>query len=329
MQFKPVPRELLTFLDKYKSYYILSHIDPDGDCIGSSLAVGKFLERMGKDIRYFNPGPFGRREINEFEDMFSPRLGEIDFRDGKDAGVIVLDCSTIDRIGKLADDIEGMEIAVIDHHSTGKTFGDVKFINPTAPSSSLLVQQVIEAMGEEPNREESEYIFFAFTTDTGFFRHLEDNTQVSFQMIAKLVENGASPRKIYQQISSGVSLASRKHLGLMLQRVESFFNGRLLYTWETYEDIARYGRPNRDSDTLYQQLMNVEDTEVLLVLREERQGFTTGSIRTARNIDAGRLAEEFGGGGHARAAGFSLEQPLEECFPSIKDRIEELVSELE
>ncbi len=326
MESQSLPSDLIPFFESHQRFFLISHIDPDGDCVGSSLALGEFLSRIGKSVHYFNPGPFGRREINEFEPLFAKRIPAELLSDKKNSAAIVLDCSTSDRIGELYEDIAYLSTAIIDHHSTGKPFGDIRFINPTAPSTSLLVQQIIEEMGYAPSQIESEYIFFAFTTDTGFFRHLDERTHVSFQMIAKLVEAGASPRKIYEKISHGVSLESRKHLGLMLQRVESYFDGRLLYTWETHEDIARYGRPNRDSDSLYQQLMNVDQTEILLVLREEVPGRTTGSIRTSQAIDGGALAAEFGGGGHARAAGFTIDLPLGETFEKIRTRIGELLN---
>jgi phosphoesterase RecJ-like protein len=325
MKYRAVPGELIEFISSKDHFLLLSHIDPDGDCIASSLALGKFLTRISKTVEYYNPGPFGRKEILEFEPLFSPRIPESATRRSGAVGAVVLDCSTKDRIGALYDDLGDTPVAVIDHHSSGKQFGDIRFINSTAPSTSLLVQQLIEEMGYQVSLEESEYIFFAFTTDTGFFRHLGEQSQVSFQMIAKLVEAGASPRKVYQQISHGVSLESRKHLGLMLQRVEPHLDGKMLYTWETFDDIRKFGRPNRDSDTLYQQLLNVENTEIILVLREESPGSTTGSIRTSLTIDAGKLAEEFGGGGHARAAGFTIEKNLEETFAQLKSRISELL----
>lgn len=326
MQYTPVPPPLIDLIASRDIFYLVSHVDPDGDCIGSSLALGEFLNRLGKKVEYFNEGPFGRREIMEFARFFHPGF-TTEHKGEKDHAVaIVLDCSTLDRIGSLADDVADMTTAVIDHHSSGRDFGDVQFINPSCPSTSLLVQQLIESLGEKPTLKESEYIFFAFATDTGFFRHLGENTQASFQLVAKLVEAGASPRRMYEQISSGVSLKSRQHLGMLLNRVESRLNGRFLYTWENLEEIKRYGRTNRDSDSLYQQLMNVEGVEILLVLREEEPGKAAGSIRTRELIDAGKLAARFGGGGHARAAGFLSDLSVEETLNLVFPAIEELLS---
>jgi phosphoesterase RecJ-like protein len=322
-----VPEELKAFFSDKSHFLLISHIDPDGDCIGSSLALGEFLKRLGKTVGYFNPGPFGRREILEFEDYFAARIPDDPPLDVESAGAVILDCSTSDRIGALYSDIRGLDVAVIDHHSTGKPFGDIRFINSSAPSTSLLVQQLIEEMGHEVTQIESEYIFFAFTTDTGFFRHLGANTQLSFQMVAKLVEAGVSPKNVYERISNGVSLESRRHLGLLLQRVQSFAEGQLLYTWENHADILEYGRANRDSDTLYEQLLKVENAEVILVLREESPGLSTGSIRTRSRIDGGKLAAEFGGGGHARAAGFTIEEGIDKLLPKIRKRIEDLLTE--
>lgn len=326
MQYTPVPPSLIDLIATHDLFYIVSHVDPDGDCIGSSLALGEFLTRLGKSVQYFNEGPFGRREIKEFAHFFHSGFSREHRRNKDSAVAVVLDCSTLDRIGSLADDVADMTTAVIDHHSSGRDFGDVKFINPSCPSTSLLVQQLIESLGEKPTLKESEYIFFAFATDTGFFRHLGENTQASFQLVAKLVEAGASPRRMYEQISSGVSLESRQHLGMLLNRVESHFQGKFLYTWENLQEINTYGRTNRDSDSLYQQLMNVEGVEILLVLREEEPGKAAGSIRTREVIDAGKLAARFGGGGHARAAGFLSDLSVEETRKQVFPVIEKLLS---
>lgn len=318
------PQELIQFIDSHEGFLLLTHMDPDGDCIGSSLALGDFLSRIGKRVRHFNPGPFGRREILEYASQFERHVGNHDREFSASTAVIVIDCSSADRIGHLANEIDGLPIAVIDHHSTGKDFGDVRFINPSSPSASLLIEQLIEDMGYLPSESEANFMFFAFSTDTGFFRFLEAGSQESFRMVARLVEAGVSPRSVYQKIHQGVSLDSRRHMGFLLERCQSYFGGQFLYTWESKDEIARFGRENRDSDALYQQLMSVDRVEILVVLREE-EGLCTGSIRTSQRIDAGALAAEFGGGGHVRAAGFSQDSSIADCFQRIQARIGELL----
>ena len=313
----PVPPALIDFVNKYQRFFLVSHVDPDGDCLASSLALGKCLQELGKDVAHFNPGPFGRTEIKELEPYFSQRLPE----DISTAAVIILDCSSPDRIADLADGIHSLPKAVIDHHSNGGDYGDIRFINSTAPSASLLIQQLIEALGIEMSPEMADLIFFAFATDTGFFRYLGEHSQETFQLLSRLSEAGASPKKTYTQISGLVSLDSRKHLGMLLQRAESHYNGSFLFTWATYNEINGLKLEDRDSAALYHQLMKVREAEILLLLWEKESGEITGNIRTNSRIDAGKLAAQYGGGGHARAAGFSSNKPIQTVFTMFKENL--------
>ena len=315
MIYMPVPQTLVKFIEKYQRFFLISHIDPDGDCLASSLALGKGLQRMGKQVSHFNSGPFGRQEIQAFEQHFAKQLPS----NTLGGAVIILDCSHLDRLGGLAADIQALPTAVIDHHSNGGNYGDVRFINATAPSTSLLVQQLLEALGISLSKEEAELILFAFATDTGFFRHLGDNHQESFKLVAKLAAAGASPKKIYTQMAPNVSLKSRKYLGLLLQRAEAHFDGRFIFTWAIHDDIVTFDDEDQDSASIYQQLMSVEGVEIFLMLRERELGTTIGNIRTVDSIDAGELAASFGGGGHARAAGFSINKPIHSVFAQIKE----------
>ena len=317
MKHIPVPPALIDFIKTHQRFFLVSHIDPDGDCLTSSLALGKCLTEMGKEVKHLNSGPFARKEIKIFEPFFSQHVPSIT----TDTAVILLDCSSAGRVGNIASSIQNVPTAVIDHHSNGGDYGDVRFINATSPSTSILIQQVIESLDIPLSRELAELIFFGFATDTGFFRFLGENSHETFTLLAKLVEAGASPQKIHSQITGSVSLASRKHLGILLQRTESYHKGHFLYTWATYNDIKLLEPDDRDSASLYQQLMNVCDVEILLVLWEKTPGKTVGNIRTTGRIDAGELAAKYGGGGHVQAAGFSIEKSIQEIFSTIKDEI--------
>jgi phosphoesterase RecJ-like protein len=317
MKYKPTPPKLLDFIRSYDSFFVVSHIEPDGDCICSSLALCHFLTRIGKTAYPINQGPFERKEIAEYSELFIPRITQKLRKREPNSGVIVLDCSTLDRIGDVGKDLAGLEISVIDHHTSGEVFGDIRFINPTSPATSLLVQQVIEDLGYQPDGEESELIFFAFATDTGFFRHIDKDSALSFEYISRLVAAGASPKSMYHRITGGKSLASKKHLGLLLQKAESVAEGKAVIVLETKEETAEYGRENRDSDAFYQHMLSVQGVEAVIILRENSDGAITGGLRSKGYLDVGELAATFGGGGHQRAAGFSVTAELSEVYDQI------------
>lgn len=316
---------LLDFLSEYDTYYLVGHTEPDGDCLASSLALGSYLERTGKRVKHFNEGPFFRPEVKRFEDRFRTDLAKDEVLAEDNAAAIVLDCSTPERVGKMGASLRDLPAAVIDHHSSGEPYGDVTYIVPTAPATSLLIQKTIEATGSLLTPAEAEYILFALSTDTGFFRHLDVGSGDTFEATSRLVAAGASPKRIYEMIYGGKSLASRKLMARLLTRVEPLQEGRCMLTYETAEDTAEFGRENRDSDTLYQLLMGTRGCEVVALLREESSTSCTAGLRSSNDVDVGLIAKRFGGGGHKRAAGFLAERPWQTVMEELKAILQEVL----
>lgn len=298
-----VPLELKQSLEKNDSFILIGHKNPDGDCLSSQRALGSFLERLGKKVCLLSPGPFNRSEIEHQEQYFQAHVTE-DWKK-KNPLVVVLDCSTIDRIGYLADEIKGMKVAVIDHHDSGMSFGDIQFIRPTAPSVTLLVHKIIESFNMKPGPEEAEHLLFGIATDTGFFRHLESGTQELFHSVAKLTECGASPKDAYSLMYGGRTLKSKQLIGKLLSRTRSEFKGKLIITYETEEDLLKFGKENRDSDAFYQQVQGIKDVEAIALIRFESSSEISVGLRSKYYADVGAIAKSFGGGGHKKAAGFS------------------------
>ncbi len=297
-----VPPELLRTLERESLFCIVGHSEPDGDCIGAQLGLGHFLRRIGKEVALLSPGPFERPEIREYEKQFSTAMAA-DFRTRRPT-VIVLDCSSLERIGGLASEIAGLPLLVIDHHSAGREFGDIAYIDDSAPSVTLMVQQIIEALGHSPVLEEARMLLFGLCTDTGFFRHLDNRDGAVFEAIGRLNAVGTTPKQVYQMIYAGRPLASRILLGRLLSRTETHFGGRILSTYETLEDKRAYGSENRDSDSLYQFLQTSAGCEAVVFIREEDEVSCSVGLRSNTELDVGALAQGFGGGGHRKAAGF-------------------------
>ncbi|MFP4266583.1 MAG: DHH family phosphoesterase [Spirochaetaceae bacterium] len=315
----PVPEELLAALKGFSRFVLIGHEEPDGDCLSSQKGLGSFLRRRGGDTVLVSPGPFTKKEISRLSGDFSSHIPDTH----RDRGTlsIVLDCSTIDRIGYLAEELGETPTAVIDHHSSGRSFGDIKYIDQEAPSVTYMVQKIITAMGDVPQADEAETLLFGLCTDTGFFRHLESESAPVFESAAELVKAGASPKRIHAAMYGGRTLASRTLLGILLSRTEALYNGRLLVTYETLEEKEKYGEENRDSDTLYRHLQEVEGCQVVLLIREESPGECSAGLRSNNHIDVGKIAGTFGGGGHAKAAGFmrysTIKETLEAAVESI------------
>jgi phosphoesterase RecJ-like protein len=314
MALENVPRRLIEFLDKYETYFVIGHKEPDGDCLGSQLVMASFLGRRGKEAFLFSAGPFDRKEIRHHERLFAKRIPpELKERP---AGVIVLDCAALERIGDLAQDITGREVAVIDHHSAGDpSFGDIRYLVAKAPCVTILVQKLIEACGEAPTPEEAHLIFSGFSTDTGFFRHLENEAEDVLLMLSRLAAKGITPKRIYRETYGSYSRESRVFIADALKTMETFHDGRLIFVHELLEHARRFQGEHRQTDTVYQLLLATEGCEALVFIREEAEGKTAVSIRSQDAIDVGGICRDFGGGGHKNAAGFTTPLPFVKIRP--------------
>ncbi|MFP4383988.1 MAG: DHH family phosphoesterase [Spirochaetia bacterium] len=313
-----MPDALVLFLKKYERFYIAAHLEPDGDCIGSALAISRFLRRIGKKTVLLTDGPFIRTEIERYKNRFKTSLNRDDLRFDGSEGSVILDCSTPERIGSMAESIEGLPAAVIDHHSSGKPFGDVRYIVPGAPSTTYLIQKIIEKMDGPVHREEAVYLLFGLLTDTGYFRHLSEGTGEVFRQVGRLVDAGANPHEVHHMIYGGKSFDSRKLLGRLLDRAEPYYGGQLIVTWETAEDTAGIDKNSRDSDTLYQLIFSIKGCKAAALLRQEGDSEISCSLRSREPIDVGQMAAEFGGGGHKLASGFTVGNTE---IPELKEKV--------
>lgn len=306
-----VPESVEQFLDNHDTYLLFGHRDPDGDCLASSLALASFLRRRGKHVQPYCEGPFTRPEIVSFASSFAAHVEPSEC--AGNAAAIILDCSTVDRIGELGESIRGLPILVIDHHAAGEPFGDVRLVLPTVPATALIVQFLIELLGDRPTQEEASLLLFATCTDTGFFRHLRKDTGYVFHAVARLVEAGASTESTYQSMFGARAFERRIMLGRMLARTERLYDGLLLCTAQYARDLAECGDTGRGDDELYSLLQTVAGAEALLVVRENKPGECSVSLRSTTAVDVGSVAHTLGGGGHPQAAGCMFHGSAEEA----------------
>lgn len=291
-----VPQELIDFIHSGNSFVIVGHEEPDGDCAGSQLALCSLLCRMGKKAVPCSAGPFKRTELRQYEKCFLP------FPENREGlKVIIMDVSIRERVGDLP--IDGLPAAVVDHHASGNPWGDVYYLDPLAPSVTFLTEKVFMALGFTPTREEAEFLLFGLLTDTGFFRHLDESGTETFNSVSRLTAAGASPKKLFAIINGGKVLNSRLLLGAGLARTRSYFEGQLLITDETLEELQRFGTESRDSDLLYQLLQSIEGVQAIVLVRQENAEECSLGFRSRDHIDVAAIAKIFGGGGHKNASG--------------------------
>jgi phosphoesterase RecJ-like protein len=316
---KEISPELIEFIKSGDKFIIAGHKEPDGDCVGSQLALASALKRLGKKAIPCSAGPFKRTEVKPYEKFFASSPSEAD-RQG--ARVIIIDCSAPERTGELEPLLKGLPLAIIDHHAGGQYAmgGNNKgpvFIDGDAPSATLLVLHLIEALGLALAQEEAELLLFGLCTDTGFFRHVDEKGAEAFEAAAVMIRAGASPKKAFQGIHGGKSLDSRILMGHILSRAESHFNGRLILSTEEYEETQRFGLEGRDSDAVYQMFQSIGGMEAIVIIRQEKPDNCTVGFRSKDAVDVAAIAKSFGGGGHKNAAGLSIPGTIAELKPRI------------
>jgi phosphoesterase RecJ-like protein len=304
----PLLPPIRDFLSRHRRYLVLGHVEPDGDCVASQLVFVRLLARMGQSAAAFSLGPFDRPEIAPFAPRFRNSFEPEDLRG--DPAVVVVDCSTAERIGDLYLQVRDLPTLVVDHHAAGREFGQLRLIDPQAPSVTYILLQLLEALGMPLEEEDARLVLFGLCTDTGFFRHLGAGSAPVFRAVARLVEAGITPHEMYRMIYGDQELGRYRLLGQALARTRSYFGGRLLFTWETLED--QEGVRSRGSDELYRMLLNVQGVEVVALVREESKEACSVGLRSAGGLDVGALAHAYGGGGHRQAAGFTLNARVEE-----------------
>jgi len=307
LQIHEVPQELVNFIKAGSKFIVVGHKEPDGDCVGSQLALRSVLLRMGKSAIVSSAGPFKRAELKEYEGQFSAIPLETNKTDTK---VIIVDCSGKERTGSLNEILKDFSCAVIDHHAAvthlPSTIEEPVYIDPNAPSCSLLIFKVIKALGFELTEGEASLLLLGICTDTGFFRHLTEKNAEVFECVANLISCGASPKKTFYKMNGGKNLKSRILLGNILSRTESHFNGKLLLSYETLNEFETFGLEARDSDNLNQMLLAVEGAEAVVVIRQECADNCTVSLRSIDKIDVSQIAASLGGGGHKNASGLTM-----------------------
>ena len=309
-----VPEGLIKFINRYSKIVIVGHKEPDGDCIGSSLALSLFLKRLGKKTHLLSAGPFKRTEIMQYEALFSKTLPS-EYKEN--SGVIIVDCSNIERTGSVQEEIEGLLVAVIDHHATNTEKAPTFFIDPSSPAACLLVQDVIEKMSGQLTKEEAYFVLFGICTDTGFFRHLDEKSSDTFLYVSRLVATGVSPKIIFAQMNGNKSFSSRILIGRSLTRLTLHYNGTLAVTYQTYEDFLEFGLDGRDTDMLYMLLQAIKDVQAIVVVKQEDENHCSIGFRSFDKIDVSLVAAQFEGGGHKQASGAYTEGTYDALIPKI------------
>jgi len=299
------------------SAYVLlaSHTNPDGDAIGALLAMGLALEKQGCRIVLHNESSIPA--VYRFLPSVERIQKQVTAPERFDAAVI-LDCGSLSRIGSAAEAIATIPLIInIDHHATNNRFGQQHLVDVDACATSEIVYRLIRAMAIEMDVAIATAIYTGILTDTGSFRFSNTN-RAAFSICEAMVAEGVKPSAVAQHVYGTYSLGRIKLLNLALDSIEISYNGYLSIMTVTQEMLADTGTQSEDADGLINYARRIRDVKVAALIREleNDQPTTKGhkpfhvSLRSDGSVDVSRIAMTFGGGGHAGAAGFSVESSL-------------------
>ncbi len=323
--YPPIDEDILHVLRSREEFIVIGHVSPDGDCLSSQLAVKALLLKMGKRVHLANAGPFDRSEIAHLRADFLNHIDEELYK--RNPTVIVVDCSARERLGHLGNEIEGLTTVIFDHHSSGEQFGTYRYIEPRSVSTTLIIMHLFKALSIEISKEIAEHLFFGFATDTGFFRFINAYRGETLRMAAELVDLGVSPNMMNNRMTGGKNLSYVKYLGKLIDRSDSHFEGKLMSSTSYLVDSETYITNDKPSDALYSMLLSIKGVEVVLFFKQLSEETTEVGFRASHlsHIDVGALAESFGGGGHKKAAGATVQQPLAIVRENLLKAVENLI----
>jgi phosphoesterase RecJ-like protein len=307
---------------------LASHENPDGDAIGSLLAMGLALDSLKKKTVLYKASPIPA--VYRFLPSVKRVVRYLRKGEAFDTAVI-LDCGDLERIGP-GSAVVGRTAVIInmDHHVTNTGFGAYQLIDTRASATCEIVYRLIKALAVPISRDMADSIYTGILTDTGSFRFSNTN-QAAFAICAEMISLGADPYQIAQQVYGKYSLGRIKLLNLALDSIEISNNGRLSLMTVTKEMLAETGTRPEDADGLINYARQIETVAVAALIQEETTGKNNSkknqfhvSLRSDGSVDVAQIAASFGGGGHASASGFSIQAPLAD----IKDRIFRLAEEV-
>ncbi|MCX5800429.1 MAG: bifunctional oligoribonuclease/PAP phosphatase NrnA [Candidatus Eisenbacteria bacterium] len=300
--------DVVHLLNDSDSFVVTSHVDLDGDALGSELGLALVLKRMGKHVRIVNQdrSPLSYRFLpgaHLLEDL-SGKLEDLD-------AALVLDCTCMERTGGVAASILKSRVPIvnIDHHSGNVHFGSTNFVRPDACAAALLILQIIDELGQSVGPEVATCLYAAILAETGSFR-LSNTSAEALSVSARLAGEGANPSAIAAQVYDRRSPATLRLIGSALSSLEIAMDGAVSIISIERSKLDESKIASDELEGIVNFAMAVEGVKAAVSLRELPGGIVKVSLRSSGAVDVDLVARQFGGGGHSNAAGAKVNGTL-------------------
>ena len=322
---------LHAFLERHRSFLITTHINPDGDGIGSEVAMALWLRERGKTVHILNDSPLPQayRFLAQHHpvETWTEQLAEQRFSECD--ALLVLDTSNRQRIGRLADHIDQhiIAVAVIDHHVTHQGFGSVNVIEPQAAAAAEMVYDLIREGEGRITTAIAEALYIGLMTDTGSFRY--SNTDgAAHRMAATLIDCGIDPQLLYARVNAQAPAGRLRFFGEVLSALEMLDEGRVAVLDAAPEHFQRNGLTGADTEGLVDLPRSIAGVEVVVLFSEVEPNKVKVSMRSTGRVAIDKIAAALNGGGHPHAAGAMVTSSRAEARARVLPELSRLVADL-
>ncbi|MEW6409885.1 MAG: bifunctional oligoribonuclease/PAP phosphatase NrnA [Nitrospirota bacterium] len=317
--------KIIEIINRNSTFLITTHINPEGDAIGSELALFLILKKLGKKAMILNSDtvpliyrflPHSEAIVVSNPELVSGLSGDYDV-------LFIVDCGDLERTGLRIEGIRG-KIAVIDHHITSKPFGDHSWIEPSASSTGEMIYELAVSLGVNIDTDIAINLYTCILTDTGSFRY-SSTTPKALKIAGLLLEKGIDPWRVTEEVYESQSLNRIRLLGMVLSKIEISDDGKIAWivvTQDMYRDTATTAE---DTENFANYPRAIRDVDVSIFFRELENGRFKISFRSKGHIDVSAVAQIFGGGGHHNAAGCVIEAGLDDAKRMVISAVENII----
>lgn len=317
-------------IEDARTIAICAHTSPDGDALGSGLALGELIERRWPDKRV--DGLLADADEVPRTYRFLPGAGRLVRACDYELDPDLFICVDLSQPGRLADARAVLErsarVAVIDHHPSAEPFWDAGIVRCDAAATGVIVTEYAEHLGGPLTPTMAQNLLCALVTDTGRFQYQNANGE-AFEVASALVDAGASPSEVALNVYQSDRLSYLHLSATVMGRITTFAQGRIAYSYATAADLEAADVPVAECDGLVDLVRCVEGSEVALFLKEVSRGRVRGNLRAKTDCDVSAVAREMGGGGHRAAAGFTLEGDVDQALSTVLPKLYALFDDVE
>lgn len=293
--------EVIKKINEAKKIYITGHRNPDGDSIGSTFGLYFALKKYGKDVT-----PILGSHSSSFDFLEGIDSGLECVKENKYDLLICVDSSSKERLQITEEDFNKADtVIMIDHHQEDAPYGDINVIDSTRPAACELVFNLINELGVGFDKTIASYVYTGLMTDTGSFNYSSTKPS-TMRAAATLLETGIDFTDICKRLNDTIKESKLFLIKKAIENMEVYFNGKVRYTFIDYKTISDLGVDDEDAEGMTNYLRMVEDTLIAVYVREKSTGELKVSMRSNGNVDIGKVAIMFGGGGHMRASGYTM-----------------------